>query len=187
MKEIRTIKVIGLEIDFQRPNRPWNAAPNNGGIPNPISSNKNVNQVNNVDLSGVGLNTWCIIHSTASHGESDCPEFKAALNIFQQEIQNMEMTPNNEPSTSQSNSNPTLVTEMFDRNETPEQLTSDEEVYAIGQMYNDEVYAAQQSPQGLCTYNFQRRDKEPMTTSLPPGNEQLPPDPSSSNNPPPPE
>lgn len=99
----------------------------------------------------------------------------------------MEMTSNNEPSTYQNNSNPTLVTEIFDRDEIPEPLTWDEEVYGIGQLYNDEVYVAQQLPQGLCTYNFQIRDRESMMTSLPPSNEKITPYSSSSSNPPPPE
>lgn len=129
MKELIAIKVnsmretqIFMEIgprnfNFQRPTCPWNTAPNNGGIPNPMVNNNNVNQVNNVDLSVVRLNTWCRIHSTMSHGESDCLEFQVALNIFQQEIQNMEMTPNEEPSSPPNNSNPTLVSKMCDRDE----------------------------------------------------------------------
>lgn len=99
----------------------------------------------------------------------------------------MEMTPNEELKSPSSNSNPTLVSEVCDRNdENYEQSTSEEEVYTMEQLYEEEVYAApEQSSQPFHTYNFRRRDNSPQTTSLPPSNERLPLDNTSLHNPPP--
>lgn len=174
-------------FNFQRTNRTWNAGPNNGSVPNPIVNDSN--HVNNVDLSSIGLSNWCRVHSTTSHGESECPEFNAAMKVFQQEIQNMDMTPNNKPSTSQANSNPILVSEMSYKDEDVQgEETSEDGVYVVGPIFEEEVYTTQQqTPQGHNTYNFRPRvNKENATSSRPPNNVQISPDQTSPVNPPPP-
>lgn len=143
-------------FNFQRINRTWNAGPNNDGVPNLIVNNSN--QVNNIDLSGIGLSNWCRVHSTTSHGESECPEFNAVMNVFQQEIQSMDMTPNDEPSTSQANSNPVVVTKMSYKDEAvQEEEMPDDGVYTMRPIFEEVNTMQQKTQQGHITYNFQPR------------------------------
>lgn len=61
---------------------------------------------------------------------------------------------------------------MCDRDDEDYQLlASEEEVYTMDQLYEEQVYVTQEPSQGLPTYNFRRRDRSPQTTSLPPNNQ----------------
>lgn len=184
-------------FNFKRSDRQWNIATNNSRVPNLILNNgNNINQVHNVDILIVSIPNWCRIHFITMHNETNCPKFKTALNIFHQEIPNMEIVsvdvpPNHQP-------NQVMFTEMADI-ETEfdaEACNIDDEIYTTQQLFteeeapptmstNEEVYVAQLKwTRHLCS--FRRKEKSPMTTSTPPNNLITPPYSTSQVNTPPP-
>ena len=105
--------------------------PNNGGVPAPIDNTNRASSSgsNNVNLTYLAPPTWCRIQSTALHGEGECPELKAAMDIVQKEMQNLELVPNEQPSTSNVEQNPStaMVFETHDEEGQEGELTPEEE------------------------------------------------------------
>lgn len=80
------------------------------------------------------------MHSTNSHGEIEYPKFKEIMNVFQLEIQNMDMILNSEPSMPLGDSNPILIPKMFnERDDQEDSCILDDEVYALGLLFDEEV------------------------------------------------
>lgn len=60
-------------------------------------------QVNNCNISKIVLSTWFRIHNS-THTEDTCPEFGYAINMFQQECYNWELSQPDESIPSKSHS-----------------------------------------------------------------------------------